>query len=308
MRSLVVWWLVFGLGGAWATPGGGGAQGVGGEEVVAVDGEDAEGRVSVWEPVPDAHRKAYFDKKPDGFLVDPQRLLSPMVKRDRAAFLEYHAGDSAIDLHVYLLGGKQEVEAAECEDVMGRFFSGGKPSAVVWYPFGDPERAVMYLSPGLRGRVSEAESKRALASSVMQAVEKADPAGQLEAFLVQMSIRLYWVERTIGKDAAVAQVQGDMEKEAIASPKKEDPKDRLAEKLEPIRLIAREWAMEAGIVGAALLLLVLLVVFLRLRFRRVLPDFSVEPRLGGEHGAGVGAVISFASASVPPALQRGGIE
>ena len=42
----------------------------------------------------------------------------------------------------------------------------------------------------------------------------------------------------------------------------------------------------------------------RHRARYRFPDFEVEPRLGGSHAAGVGAVISFASAAVPPASQR----
>jgi hypothetical protein len=44
--------------------------------------------------------------------------------------------------------------------------------------------------------------------------------------------------------------------------------------------------------------------WLQRRARYRFPDFEVEPRLGGAHAAGVGAVISFASASVPPASQR----
>ena len=81
-----------------------------------------------------------------------------------------------------------------------------------------------------------------------------------------------------------------------------------AERLERVRVVAREWAVEIGLVCGLLVVLVIWVICLRMRARHVLPDFSVEPRLGGEHGAGVGAVISFASASVPPALQRAGME
>jgi hypothetical protein len=44
--------------------------------------------------------------------------------------------------------------------------------------------------------------------------------------------------------------------------------------------------------------------WLRRRARYRFPEFEVEPRLGGAHAAGVGAVISFASASLPPASQR----
>jgi hypothetical protein len=44
--------------------------------------------------------------------------------------------------------------------------------------------------------------------------------------------------------------------------------------------------------------------WLKRRARHRFPEFEVEPRLGGAHAAGVGAVISFASAAVTPASQR----
>jgi hypothetical protein len=260
--------------------------------------------VSEFVEIPETYRKAYFEKKPDGFLIDPQRLLGPVVGRDRAAFLKYHAGDSSIDLHVYLLGEKQRVpELSQREELVEKFFSEGKPSAVVWYSFGEPERTVLHLSPSLRDAVPEAEIKRALESSVMQAVEKSDPAGQFEAFLVQMSIRLYWMERIIGNEDATE--GGAAEMAAAPRKKDEDPGVGLGERLKPVISLAREWALEAGVFLAVLVVLVIAMVWSRIRARHVLPDFSVEPRLGGEHGAGVGAVISFANASVPPASQRG---
>jgi hypothetical protein len=257
--------------------------------------------------IPEAYRKVYLEKKPDGFLVDPQRILSPVVRRDRLAFLDYHAGDSSIDLYLYVLSGDQRLpEAAECGIMMENFFSQGKASALVVYPFGAPDRAVSYLSPALAASVPDAENKRALASSVMQAVEKSDPAGQLEAFLVQMSIRLYWMEKMVANEHA-----GDAEVDGVVAPKKVEDVEReggAGEKLEPLYMIAKEWIWEASLVFGVIVLLVLAMVWSRFRARHVLPDFSVEPRLGGEHGAGVGAVISFASASVPPASQRGRME
>jgi hypothetical protein len=278
-------------------------QGATAEEVALEAGGETDGE-SGFDEIPEAYRKAYFEKKPDGFLIDPQRLLGPVVGRDRSAFLKYHAGDSSIDLHVYLLGGNQKIpDATKCEELVEKFFSKGKPSAVAFYPFGAPERTVLHLSPGLKEAVPDAENKRALASSVMQAVEKSDPSGQLEAFLVQMSIRLYWMERMLGKEDAVVDEAADLlperSKEAVM------PEEGLSEKLEPLLALVREWALEVGAVFGVGLLMVLALVWSRLRARRVLPDFVVEPRLGGEHGAGVGAVISFANASVPPASQRG---
>lgn len=54
-------------------------------------------------------------------------------------------------------------------------------------------------------------------------------------------------------------------------------------------------------------LLFALWIMIRIRSRRRSYHFaiqSVEPRLGGPSAAGVGATISFASKSAPPAAQR----
>ena len=59
--------------------------------------------------VAEQYLDAYFGERPQGFLVDPQGLLGTKGFRDREKFLQYHAGDSKIDLFVYLFDGGQEI-------------------------------------------------------------------------------------------------------------------------------------------------------------------------------------------------------
>jgi len=148
--------------------------------------------------IPEKFLPQYFAEKPENFLVDPQGLLSPEDYRNRLEFLKYHSGDSSIDLYIYLFRGDQEIpgEVRE-EEIVERFFSYGRPAAVVYYYLGAPQRSVLYLSPSLTEAVPSVEQRRALQSSVMQAFEKLKPTEQLEAFLVQASIRVYWMERLL---------------------------------------------------------------------------------------------------------------
>lgn len=242
---------------------------------------------------------AYFAERPGSFLIDPQNLLGPADFRDRLGFLNYHASDSSIDLFVYVFGGDEEIPSeVRKEELVERFFSGGRPAAIVYYYFGAPQRSVVYLSPSLTDAISAAEQHRALESSTMQALERTKPAEQIEKFLVQMSIRIYWMERMIAGETvplpASASPAGAAEENAAGKSAK------------------FAWIQELGLkhsVPAALLLGGLLTAFglggwLRQRARYRFPEFEVEPRLGGAHAAGVGAVISFASAAVPPASQR----
>jgi hypothetical protein len=250
--------------------------------------------------IPERFWPDYFDRRPKDYLVDPQSLLSPVDYRDRLAFLTYHAGDSTIDLFVYLIGGDQEIpEHVRHEVIMERFFASDRPAMVIHYFMGSPQRTMMSLSPALMDVVPVAEQRRALESSVLQALKEGDAARQIETFLVQMSIRIYWMERMMGGDTT------EKEPAVAAVPVVKTPeKSGLREFLRPHLEEASRHAVPASSVAAALLLGFALRFWLKRRARHHFPDFEVEPRLGGAHAAGVGAVISFASATVPPASQR----
>ena len=239
---------------------------------------------------------AYFAEHPKNFLVDPQNLLSPADYRDRLGFLNYHAADSTIDLYVYVFGGDQEIPSnVRQEELMERLFSGGRPAAVVYYYLGAPQRSVVFLSPSIVEAIPAAEQRRALESSVMQAFERSKPPEQIEKFLVQMSIRIYWMERLLaGEPLPVA--------EPISRPL--NPVVAKSAKFIWLREIAMRSALPAAVLLGSLLVAIAFNCWLRLRGRYRFPEFEVEPRLGGAHAAGVGAVISFASAALPPARQR----
>lgn len=251
--------------------------------------------------IPEKFWPVYFDQKPASFLVDPQGLLSPVDYRDRLGFLNYHAGDSSIDLYVYVFKGNQEIpgEVRE-EELMERFFSDGRPAAVVYYYLGAPQRSVLYLSPSLTDSVPHAEQRRALESSVMQAFKDVEPAGQIEAFLVQMSIRIYWMERMMHGEEAEEPAAPAMANARKPSEKKASAMDKIM----PVLASAKPFIVPASSVAGALLAGLAVSAWFRRRARYRFPDFEVEPRLGGAHAAGVGAVISFASAAIPPASQR----
>jgi hypothetical protein len=89
----------------------------------------------------------------------------------------------------------------------------------------------------------------------------------------------------------------------VVKARKELPKP-LLEKFQPWITQAKRYTLPAATFGSALLAGLLMSTWLGRRARYRFPEFDVEPRLGGAHAAGVGAVISFASAAVPPASQR----
>ncbi len=251
--------------------------------------------------LPEKFRQAYFGERPKAFLLDPQGLLEPAQQHDRLAFLKDHAGDSSIDLFVYLFKGDQDIPAdVRAEERVGRFFMKGRPASVVFYFMGAPRRSVVYLSPPILDRVPAVEQQRSLESSIMKALEKQDASEQLEAFLVQMSIRVYWMEQMMGGTAADGRPMVLTGRPARTKAKKPG----LLTRLQPVIDRAKPWVMPAAALAGALVVLLGVVAVVRRRALHRFPEFEVEPRLGGSHAAGVGAVISFARGAPSPATQR----
>lgn len=251
--------------------------------------------------IPNAFLNDYFAERPASLLVDPQNLLSKVDHDKRLGFLTYHAGDSAIDLVVYLIPGDQEVPSEVREEELGeRLFSSGRPSVAILYFFGAPERTRLHLSPSLAVEIPISEQRQVLENCVIQAMEKAAPTEQLERFLVQMSIRSYLLERMIADPEFAGH---RVAKASLAQTKAKKP-----EKESAALVWARPLIEKYGVLALLGVLIMAVVwgmsLWLRGRTRYRFPDFEVEPRLGGAHAAGIGAVISFASAAVPPASQR----
>jgi hypothetical protein len=261
----------------------------------------AEQPIDPYQAVPEELLDDYFGGRPAAFLIDPQRLLSPADFRERQGFLEYHASDSAIDLYVCIFAGDQRISGeGRVGEWLARHFANGRPAVAVAYFLGEPQRAMIELSPALAEIVPLAERRRALESSIMQAVKEVESARQIEAFLVQMSIRLYWMEGLLGHEKAVPPTATPH----AAGVKKAPKPSRWMQLAGPWLLQTKPYLIPVGALAGSLLASMGVVVLLRWRARYHFPDFEVEPRLGGAHAAGVGAVISFANTNLPPASQR----
>ncbi len=243
--------------------------------------------------------RAYFDRRPQTFLVDPQMLLGRQEGDDQLGFLDYHAGESAIDLYFYLFDRDQEIPGeVHVEELAERLFGDGRPAAIVFYYLGAPERAKVFLTPQLAEVVPALEQRKGLQNCIEAALEKAAPVDQLAGFSVQMSIRLYWMEEALKPESmpGVAMV-APADRPRANAPPRESPATALVRTVSP-------WAGLAGSGAVSLLALLLLRWWLARRRTYRFPEFEVPPRLGGAHAAGIGAVISFPSGGGPPTMQR----
>lgn len=253
------------------------------------------------ELVPLAERwdEAYFGQHPAKLLVDPQRLFRDQEARKQLEFLEYHSADSAIDLCVLLFKGDQLLPGEQVGEFVRAWYADGKPTVLVLYPMGQPQRAELRLSMGLRGVVPPAEQQRALETAAERALGEASPQEQFEKFVVQMAIRIYRMERLLEDGTAgPAPVAQEIAPRGVSA----QPRGAGAGQL--LLEFWRVWRLQI-VSGLALLLVgTWWLRRSRRRARHHFPESDCEERLAGPHGAGVGAMISFSKSSPPPAAQR----
>ncbi|MGJ8696165.1 MAG: hypothetical protein ACSHYF_07590 [Verrucomicrobiaceae bacterium] len=243
----------------------------------------------------------YFNQAPEGYLIDPQNLLTPQESRDRQGFLSYHAKDSKLDIYFYLFDAKQELpEGESVEKVMATQMKGKSPSAVVFYFLGMPERTMIAYSPEVVRATSSEDRRNALIRSVEEALDRSEAVAQIESFSVQLSIRLYWMEKGLAEfseeePGVVHPITSDLEGE-----------EKSPEGISAL-LAKREFQLAVG--GLAFLMSAAGLGFLGkwLADRKrvyVFPESEGSPLLEAPHAAGVGALITYSSPTLPPSLQR----
>lgn len=242
----------------------------------------------------------YFAGRPAGYLVDPQGMLSMQEQQDRLSFLEYHAGDSQIDLYIYLFDEKQEVPPeGEIESIFKRhFLRGDGLSALVYYYVGDPSRSTMVMSPKVYSVVPGTAVKGALIYAKQQAQTKSEAASQLESFSTGLSIRLYWMERELMEAAGKGHLFTDQDDELVVVKADETKVDTASRDSKVLAAF--------GLISVAILAVGLWLAYLRMQRRKthLFPEVEVKPLLAAPHAAGVGAVIHFANATLPPSVQK----
>ena len=165
----------------------------------------------------------------------------------------------------------------------------------VFYYMGAPDRSELHLTPELMRSVGEGERMRALQSSINQAVVKSQAVDQLDGFCVQMSIRIYWMEKAFASGVIAP----------LIKPEKAD----INEHEQAARVAAatswfKEWQLPIYLMLGVTIVGIITGSIRRARQKFYFTEYEIAPRMSGSHAAGVGAVISYASAKIPPTMQR----
>jgi len=252
--------------------------------------------------IPEEYWRDYFDEKSDSYLVDPQRLFSNQETLDQEGFLSYYAEESKVDMRVYLFDADQKLpDGYSLSRLVKDQYADGPLTAVVFYFLGNPKRnQVLFAGEGAQ-QVSADQLRKILDQARVKALEKSDPATQMESFIVQLSISIYWVELKLAelREKDRLELAGDFS--ASADERVEEFQLGLTDQIQPYF-----WYAGLSVLSGLALIGVLVFCWVRWRQSRryCFPVLDFPSRLGGDYAAGIGAVIGFYDKMDSPDHQR----
>lgn len=232
---------------------------------------------------------------PSEYLIDPSVQVSEVHQQDLTRFLEFHAHDALVKLHILILGADQKLPADANLDAVSSGSLAKGTACLVVYPLGEPWRARIFLSKTIHDHASADFMKETARACVAEALQNSDVHDQLRSYTVELSTRLFWLQKALGsspeRPAAgqpLAEISSDAPIRTLTAPQ--------TSPLVPLSVLSG--VMILGILSRPLLR--------RLRqWRRLcvqnrvwlLPEVETVPRLGGAFTGGGGGMLSYAKTS-----------
>ncbi|MFC4993569.1 hypothetical protein [Rubritalea tangerina] len=245
------------------------------------------------------HLGHYFGEKPTDSLVDPQQLLSMQERADLKYALELHHNESDLPIYVYLFDAGQRVpKDYSPQGVYEKLFGEDlKPVVLVYYYMGAPERSEFLLAGGASDQVPQWQVRELLWNAAHKAREKSDVFDQLDGFVGQLSMRLFWIEEILSELMVVVPVKAVVDEGKVQAGKAQKLvgmiEERVGEGVSPVVLSILGCLVVIG--GGGLYLMNRKLTF---------PEKPSSERLGGKRGAKAGGILSYRNPRVPPTQQK----
>lgn len=232
---------------------------------------------------------------PTEYLIDPAALAGEVQQQDLTRFLEFHAHDALIKLHVLILASDQKLPADANLDAMGSGSLAKGTACLLVYPLGEPWRARLFLSKTVHDHASVEFLKETARACVTEAVQSSEVHDQLRNYAVELSTRLFWLQKALGTSP---------ERPTTGQPLAEISCDAPAQ---PLAGWETSPLVPVGALGGFMVLGALsrpvlrrLRQWQRLRLQNrvwLLPDVETVPRLGGAFAGGGGGMLCYAKVS-----------
>jgi len=261
--------------------------------------EDAYGRLGtprLVEDISESLLRTYLRTLPAAYLIDPRQLLEERKARDVERFLRWHTGEGGVPIYLVILGEQERLPEFIDLGEWCRALGGEGPAALAVFPLGGPQLAGLALTPELASGQAGEGAMAILEDCIAEAMVSADPRLQIERFYVRLSLRLFWLDRSLARAAGrtVGQVPDGLAEASGASRGEFDIVG--ATGLDLLWwLRGLPMSMWAGASAGMIVLCGWLVRWRRHRRERVwvLAEHEVALRLGAPHCGGAGAAVGF---------------
>jgi hypothetical protein len=270
-------------------------------------------------PLDEAMLGKYFGSRPDGFLIDPQGLITEQKANDVLRFLEYHSEDSRWVIFPVVLGHHQEIpESIDLHQLHEEWF-GAQPAILLVYRLLNPESLQIIYNQSIIEKVPAADLDTIRGDIIREASLAGSSADQLEKIAIEMSIQAFVLEKLMEPKPQVVPSGFELTSMKLDPPAAEIKEEEMTEVIaQPAEVADLEnlvgvikdqggWAASHDLVkwvvaGSALILLIASVFFLkrflvtRMKLRNdpfLFPSYNRQERLGGEFSGGAFVGISF---------------
>lgn len=235
-------------------------------------------------------------------LMDPGAELAETPSDDLRRFLGYHAEKAAIPIIVLLLARDETLPSTADLSLFAQGSLSKRRAALLVYPFGEPWRARLFLPAAAHQAVSDVFLTRLVEACLSASSNASLPEDQLHEYVVQLSIRLFWLQKELAKSQTASQAFADS---SPATPLTEvGPQNASAAPALSTPTSASTFALPQASLIIITTLSILLLGILAHRLARswrtatskkrllqswTLPEGDTQPRLGGSFCGGSGA-------------------
>jgi hypothetical protein len=229
---------------------------------------------------------------PGEYLIDPDQLLSEVHQQDMTRFLEFHARDARIKLHVLAIAHDKRISDGTSLDAIASGALLKADSCLLIFPISEPWRARLFLSKNIHEQTSLEFLGETIQACLREALQSSDEHDQLRRYAVHLSTRLFWLQKALGEAPNLAK---SVKQSVLA--------EVLAEKAAGTSVT--NTSLTNHVIWTAIALLVVglagtLAHWFRLNQQAkhltrvwILPENETLPRLGGAFTGGGGGMIRY---------------
>lgn len=227
---------------------------------------------------------------PDGYLLDPKTLVPEMQGENMRRFLDFHARDARIKLHILVIASDEKLpDRANLENLASGSLRRTDACLLV-YPLGEPWRARLFVSQPVHALTSTAFLSETIQACVTEAMEVSDSHDQLHRYAVHLSTRLFWLQKALAADLDKV---ADKEKSLAEVQSKASDRAEIGE-----MQLSGLWWLILSLFGGVVLTLGGRRWHRHLKSQRakhvwILPEPETVPRLGGAFTGGSGGIIRY---------------